>query len=175
MRDGGCPDARKLTNLVKDTRTKCARSGEGQTTASRRWLGRSPDGPGAEPPGKDFTPFRMEDSESTAGEGTGSEGREGGGTWGCLPSNSCVTSDEGAARPSEVRALMALLNCPSCIACLALLMLDKEEEEEEKRPRRDVSDCPASRASDHSPVKSPSTHLWRRVFTSCRISRQRSL
>ena len=32
-------------------------SGEEQPTASRRWLGRGPDGPGAEPLGKDFTPL----------------------------------------------------------------------------------------------------------------------
>ena len=42
--------------------------------ASRRWLGRRPDRPGAEAFGKDLTPLRMAGSESEAGEGTGPGG-----------------------------------------------------------------------------------------------------
>ena len=43
------------------------RDEDGQFTASRRWLGRRPDGPGAEPVGKERAPLRIADSESLGG------------------------------------------------------------------------------------------------------------
>ena len=49
------------------------------------------------------------DSGSLVGEGTESVGREGGGACGCLFSISDMTTEEGVAKPLEVRALMALL------------------------------------------------------------------
>ena len=67
-----------------------ARSGEGHPTASCRWLGHRPEGPGAEPLRNDFTPFRMADSGSLAGNGTGPGGRTGGETEGV-----CSASPEG--------------------------------------------------------------------------------
>ena len=51
-----------------------AQSGDGHPTASRRWLGCRPDGPGAEPLGNDFTPCRMTDSVRVGDEGTGPGG-----------------------------------------------------------------------------------------------------
>jgi hypothetical protein len=53
---------------VREERAWEARSGEGQPTASRRWLA---DGPGADADGKDLTPFMITGSESEAGVGTG--------------------------------------------------------------------------------------------------------
>ena len=53
--------------LVNADNTRLARSGEGHLTASRRWLGRRAEGPGADALGKDFTPFRMTASESRRG------------------------------------------------------------------------------------------------------------
>ena len=64
---------------VKEVRARLARSGDGQITASRRWLGRRPEGPGAEPLGNDFTPLKIADSERMAGGGTEPVGRAGGG------------------------------------------------------------------------------------------------
>ena len=116
------PAARRLTNLVREARTRFAQSGEGQHTASRRSLGRSPDGPAAEPFGNDLTPLRTADSLRVSGGGTELEGRAGGAAWGCLFSISCRTSAEGVARPLEDKALMALLYWPSWTACFALLM-----------------------------------------------------
>ena len=96
--------------LVNADNTRLAWPGEGHLTASRRWLGRRAEGPGADALGKDFTPFRMTASERVAEGGAGSGGTEGGGAWGCLTSISCKISGEGEgeARPLEVRALMAL-------------------------------------------------------------------
>ena len=103
-----------------------AQSGDGHPTASRRWLGRRPDGPGAEPLGNDFTPCRMTDSIRVGDEGTGPGGGTGGGACGCLLFISFITSADGLARPSDVNALMALLYRPSCTACRALLILLEE-------------------------------------------------
>ena len=110
---GARPAARRLTNLVREASTKFAWSGEGHPTASRRWLGSRPDGPGAEPLGKDLTPFRTANSATVTGGGTEPGGRVGGAVWGCFVSISCRTSAEGVSRPSEVRVLMALLYWPS--------------------------------------------------------------
>ena len=71
---GALPAARRLMRQVREERAWVARSGEGHTTASRRWLGRRPDGPGAGAFGKDLTALRMAGSESEAGEGTGPGG-----------------------------------------------------------------------------------------------------
>ena len=113
MAVGAWPAAKRLRNLVRGDKTRAARSGEGQHTASRRWLGRRPDGPGAEPSGKDLTPLLTTDSLRMSRSGAGPEGRVGGGTWGSFSSISSRTSAEGAASPLEVRALMALLYWPS--------------------------------------------------------------
>ena len=65
-------------NLVRNVRHWLARSGEGHLIiASRRWLGRRPEGPGAEPLGNDLTPLEMACSGSITGGGTGSDGKEG--------------------------------------------------------------------------------------------------
>ena len=61
-------------------------------TASCRWLGRRPEGPGAEPLGNDFTPIRMADSGSLVWNGTGAGGRTGGGG---EPEGVCSASPEG--------------------------------------------------------------------------------
>ena len=113
MVGGARPAARMLMKLVREARTRFAWSGEGQPTASRRWLGRSPEGPRAELLGKDFTPLLTAVSLRVSGGGTGPEGRVGGAAWGCLFSISPRTSAEGVAKPLEVRALMALLYWPS--------------------------------------------------------------
>ena len=42
------------------------------------WLGRSPDDPGADPDGKDFTPLFIAASQSEVVGGVGPGGREGG-------------------------------------------------------------------------------------------------
>lgn len=110
-------------NLVSEVRTKFARSGEGHSTASHRWLGRRPDGPGADPLGKDFTPLRMIDSGKVDGGGTGPESRVGGGACGCFEDISARTSGDRSASPSEVSALMALLYWPSWVARFALRIL----------------------------------------------------
>ena len=73
-----CPAARRLTNPVREASTRFAWSGEGHPTASRRCLGHKPDGPGAEPLGKDLTPFRTTDSVTVAEVGTEPGGRVGG-------------------------------------------------------------------------------------------------
>ena len=52
MVGGVRPAASRLKNLVREERNRLALSGEGQPTASRRWLGRSPEGPGSEPLGE---------------------------------------------------------------------------------------------------------------------------
>ena len=65
--------------LDKEKSAELAPSG-GHPTASCRWLGCKPEGPGAEPLEKDFTLFRMADSGSLAGEGTGPGGKTGEGT-----------------------------------------------------------------------------------------------
>ena len=57
MTDGARPEARRLTNLVRAAKTWLAWLGEGHLMASWRWLGRKPDGPGAELLGKDLTPL----------------------------------------------------------------------------------------------------------------------
>ena len=103
------PEAKQLTNLVRAANNWLDWSGEGHPTASRRWLGRRPDGPGAEPLGKDLTPLRTVDSDTETEGGTGPGGREAEADWGCLVNISWRTVAEGVARPSEVRALMALL------------------------------------------------------------------
>ena len=64
--------------LDREESAELARSGERHPTASCRWLGRRPEGPGAEPLANDFTPLRMADSGSLAGNGTGPGGRTGG-------------------------------------------------------------------------------------------------
>ena len=51
-------------------------------------------------------------SETVAGGGTGPGGKDGGVDWGCFD---CWTAAEGEARPSDVRALTALLYWPFCI------------------------------------------------------------
>ena len=58
MEGGVRPAACRLTNLVSDVSNWLARSGEGHPTASLIWLGRRPEGPGAEPLGKDLAPLR---------------------------------------------------------------------------------------------------------------------
>ena len=85
----------------------------------------------------------------------------------------------GGARPSEVRALRALLYWPSWTADLALLMLvfrlprRGEPAGEDDFSLRLKRDLPLAKASDHRETRSPADHLRRRDFTSCRISRQR--
>ena len=79
MVGGARPAARRLTKLVRKARIRFAWSGEGQPTASRRWLGRRPEGPGAEPLGKDPTPPLTAVSLRLSGGGTGPGGRGEGG------------------------------------------------------------------------------------------------
>ena len=62
---------------------------------------------------QDLTPLRTVDSDTETEGGTGPGGREAGADWGCLVNISWRTVAEGVARPSEVRALMALLYWPS--------------------------------------------------------------
>ncbi len=77
--EGALPAANRLTRLVRVVRAWAAQSGEGHRIASWRWLGRRPEGPGAEALGNDRTPLRTAGSERMAGDGTGSRGTEGGG------------------------------------------------------------------------------------------------
>ena len=63
------PEASRLTNIVRAERIPRDLSGEGANTVSRMWVGRRPNGPGADPEGKDFTPFLTEDSEIVGGVG----------------------------------------------------------------------------------------------------------
>ena len=51
-----------------------ARSGQGYHTASLRWFTPRLDGPGAEPPEKDFKTLMTSSSKVVAGVGTGVEG-----------------------------------------------------------------------------------------------------
>ena len=74
------PEASRLTNFVKAKRDSRDLSAEGHSTASRTWVGRRPEGPGAEPDGKDFTLFFTADSEIVGGVGAGPAGRVAGGT-----------------------------------------------------------------------------------------------
>ena len=170
MVGGAWPDARQLTNLVRVTSTLLAWSGEGHETASRRWLGRKPEGPGAEPLGKDLTALRTIDSGTVTGGGVGPDGRVGYPHCGCLFSISWRIVDEGLAKPFEVRALMALLYCPSWVANFALLMLVEcwligcRLLEWDSAPITD---------SDQRFIQSPSSHLSIRDLTSLSISRQR--
>ena len=71
MEGGVRPAASRLTNLVSDVSNWLARSGEGHPTASLIWLGRRPEGPGAETLGKDLAPLRTPDSLKMIGGGTG--------------------------------------------------------------------------------------------------------
>ena len=61
--------------------------------ASRMWLGRSPDGPGADPDGKDFTPLFIAASQSEVVGRVGPGGREGGEVWGYLENISTSSSN----------------------------------------------------------------------------------
>ena len=70
MVGGARPAASRLRNLVREERNRLALSGEGQPIASRRWLGRSPEGPGAEPLGNDRTSLLTADSLTVSGGGT---------------------------------------------------------------------------------------------------------
>ena len=55
---GGLPAAREFTTPVRAWRAWAARVSEGQRTASFKWVALRLEGPGAEPPGKDFNAFR---------------------------------------------------------------------------------------------------------------------
>ena len=70
MVGGARPAASRLRNLVREERNWLALSGEGQPTASWRWLGRSPEGPGSEPLGNDCTPLLTADSLTVSGGDT---------------------------------------------------------------------------------------------------------
>ena len=163
-------------NLVSLDIIRLARLGDGHLTASFKWLGHRPEGPGADALGKDFTPFRMTASERVTEAVVGPDGTDGAGAWRCLPSISCKISGEGEARPLEVRALMALEYWPTCTARLALRMLwETDVIEEDACSERLDSERPSSKASDHRLAMSPSDHRWRRDFTRRRISRHLSL
>ncbi len=59
MTEGGIlPAARRLTKRVRRDKIWPAWSGEGHPAASLRWLGRKPEGPGADPIGNDLVPRR---------------------------------------------------------------------------------------------------------------------
>ena len=109
---GVCPEARRLTKLVREKSNLLARSGEGQRATSRRWLGRRPDGPGADPEGKDFTPFKMVDSVSFIDGGTSPGGRLRAGDCRCWFSISKNIWSSAEVRPSEVKAFIVLLYWP---------------------------------------------------------------
>ena len=81
-----------------------ARSGEGQNTASLKWLGLGLDGPGAKPLGKDLRTLMTPSAVICTGVGAWSAGLGGGGDWGCLANISLYTSPETRASPSDVRA-----------------------------------------------------------------------
>jgi len=83
---GVWPAARRFVKLVSADNVRLARSGEGHMVASCRWLGRRPEGPGAETIGKDFTPFRIPVSVRDTEGGVGPGGRAGEGPWGCFSS-----------------------------------------------------------------------------------------
>ncbi len=69
MKGGARPEARRFTRLVREKRILLALSGEEQRTASQRWLGRRPEGPGAEPGGNDLTLLKTVDSAEVRGGG----------------------------------------------------------------------------------------------------------
>ena len=64
---------------MSEERTWLAQSEDGQPTASWRWLGRRPEGPGADAPEKDFTLLRIREFESINGGGAMPGGKDGGG------------------------------------------------------------------------------------------------
>ena len=69
---GARPALKSLTTPARARIAWSARSGEGHETASFRWFARRLDGPGAEPPGKDFSALRTSWSEMLGGGGVGS-------------------------------------------------------------------------------------------------------
>ena len=173
MEGGARPAARRLMKRVRHDRSRLAWSGEGHPTASLRWLGRKPDGPGADPFGKDLAPLSTADSLREIGAGTGPGDSVGGAACGCLSSISIRMSGVGVARPLDERALMALLYWPSWTACLALRMLLLFWEEDLDDSERLSRLCPPATASDHRVASSPACHLSMRDFTSFSISRHR--
>ena len=76
---GARPALKSLTTPARARIAWSARSGEGHETASFRWFARRLDGPGAEPPGKDFSALRTSWSKMLGGGGVGSGGMRGGG------------------------------------------------------------------------------------------------
>ena len=68
--------------------------GEGQKTASFRWLALRLEGPGAVPLGKDCKALTTSNSETRTAGGTGVEGIGGGADCGCLESMASYTSLE---------------------------------------------------------------------------------
>ena len=89
-----------------------AHLGEGQRSTSLKWFALRPDGPGAEPAGKELTALTTSTSVRETGVGVGFGGIGGGGSWGCLTSISFQNLGVTWARPSADKAWMAFLYCP---------------------------------------------------------------
>ena len=72
--------------------------------ALRKWLGWSPNGPAADPRGKESTSFRIIDSLGLMGGGVGPGGVTAGADCGCFARISSRTDLEASARLAEERA-----------------------------------------------------------------------
>ena len=152
-----------------------ARSGEGQKTASLKWLALKLDGPGAEPLGNDFRALMTSTSATWTGGGAGAVGVGGELTWGCFANISAYTSAEAWASPSEVRAWVAFLYWPSSMARRARLALAARRDSAViflGFLRRWVSLSSSSSTSDQSPMMSPACHLLILARTVFKVSRQ---
>ena len=74
---GMLPAQSRLTSMVRLDKAWLALSGDGQKTVCFRWLARSPEGPGAEPLGKDQRAFVTSSMETQMAVGKGLTGRDG--------------------------------------------------------------------------------------------------
>ena len=83
---GTFPAHKTFINFVRECKTRKPLSGEGQNTASLRWLARRPERPGGEPLAKDLRALEISASEIWTGGGTESVGRVGGQEEGCSSS-----------------------------------------------------------------------------------------
>ena len=173
--DGTSPAPIRLITSNRARRALLARSGEGQNTASLKWVGLKLDGPGAEPLGKNLRALASPSAVICTGVGAGVARLGGWGDWGCLASISSYTSAEAGASPSDVRDCIAFLYWPSSIARRARLALATREDSEVTflgLPRRWLSLSSPTSTSDQRPRMSPAFHLRIRFRTVFSVSRQ---
>ena len=102
---GALPEQRWFTVAVTARRALLPRSGQGQNTASLKWLALKSDGPGAESPGKECRALVTAASLIVMGGGGRDDGVRGRGDSGYLVNISSKTSEEAGASPSEGQCL----------------------------------------------------------------------